>query len=189
MLGTPSRCASATEIENYAVDDLDMGAVAARLGKSKSWLQYRLAEDRERAEPGLQHHHYIGRSPRWDESEYQALRAALIKKPKIQTGPLMSPEKARPEEPEERPSWAGNPISDDPPVSPSRSETDFGTSTAGYASADVSSASARVQNFPLRPAIAKPRKSSADKKRRRSATNSSGGSVHPFQSRSRSSNI
>lgn len=108
-----------------AMDDLDMAAVAARLGKSKSWLQYRLAEDRARFEPRLQHHHYIGRSPRWEENEYQALRAALIRKPRIQSGPLLPPEKASTEEePEDRPR-PRPPISDGGGVSPSRSGTDL----------------------------------------------------------------
>lgn len=65
----------------------------------------------------------------------------------------------------------------------------FGTSTAGYASADVSSASARVQSFPLRPPITKRPKSSAERKSEKSVTNSYGGSVHLLRSRSRSTNI
>ena len=60
-------------------DDMDMATVSARLGKSARWLQRRLAEDRRRPpnEQILQHHHYIGRSPRWHEAEYQALRQAI----------------------------------------------------------------------------------------------------------------
>ena len=34
------------------MDDLDLATVAARLGKSRSWLQNRLAEDRKQLEPG-----------------------------------------------------------------------------------------------------------------------------------------
>lgn len=163
------------------MDDFDMTTVAARLGKSKSWLQYRLAEDRERAEPRLQFHHYIGRSPRWDESEYQALRAALIEKPKIQTGPLMPPERARVDAPGE--------ATDARPASGSQNEMDFGTCTEDYASADASSASARVQAFPRRPPTARRRKSFAGKRNKRSEANSSGVSVRPFPSRSPSSTI
>src|SRR5260221_5155656 len=51
-----------------------------RLCKSVSWLKGRLAEDRRRppGEQRFQHHHYVGRSPRWTEQEYQALRAAIV---------------------------------------------------------------------------------------------------------------
>jgi hypothetical protein len=59
-------------------DDFDLATIAARLGKSARWLVGQLTEDRRRLTPRLQFHHYIGRSPRWDEHEYQALRAALI---------------------------------------------------------------------------------------------------------------
>lgn len=60
-------------------DDMPLAEVAARLGKSRRWLEGRLAED-GRKRPGqqrLQHHHYVGASRRWDESEYQALREAI----------------------------------------------------------------------------------------------------------------
>src|SRR5689334_20278695 len=51
-----------------------------RLNKSVRWLESRLTEDRRRppAEQRLQLHHYVGRSPRWTEAEYQALRAAIV---------------------------------------------------------------------------------------------------------------
>lgn len=56
-----------------AKDDIDITAAAERLGKSRRWLEMRLASDAR-----LQFHHYIGRSRRWDESEFQALRRAII---------------------------------------------------------------------------------------------------------------
>src|SRR5437764_1419207 len=59
-------------------DDLSLDEVAGRLGKSRRWLQARLQADRVAAQPRFVFHHYLGRSPRWDESEYRALRAALI---------------------------------------------------------------------------------------------------------------
>ena len=59
-------------------DDLDIETVAGRLGKTPSWLKWRLSEDRGEAQPRLQHHHYFGRSPKWTEDEYQRLRQALM---------------------------------------------------------------------------------------------------------------
>jgi hypothetical protein len=63
------------------MDDLDIAAVAARLGKSVRWLQEQLAEDWRQPQPVLQHHHRIGRNGRtrlWTEGEFVKLRAALI---------------------------------------------------------------------------------------------------------------
>jgi hypothetical protein len=59
-------------------DDFTLELIAIRLGKSPRWLLQALAEDRRRATPLLQHHHFVGRSPRWDPTEYQALRQAII---------------------------------------------------------------------------------------------------------------
>jgi hypothetical protein len=66
-----------TEVTDITPDDLGIETIAARLGKSVGWLNWRLSLDRGEAEPKLQHHHYIGRTPRWDEDEYQRLRQAL----------------------------------------------------------------------------------------------------------------
>ena len=38
-------------------DDLGIDDVAARLGKSRAWLKWRLSIDRGEPEPRLQHHH------------------------------------------------------------------------------------------------------------------------------------
>jgi hypothetical protein len=61
-------------------DDLALDAIAARFGKKRRWLQSRLSEDlrRQPEDQRFQHHHYVGRSPRWTEAEYQALRRAII---------------------------------------------------------------------------------------------------------------
>jgi hypothetical protein len=56
---------------------LTIEVVAARLHKSKRWLQTRLAEDRRRPDPRLQFQTYIGKTPLWTESRYLALRGAL----------------------------------------------------------------------------------------------------------------
>src|SRR5262245_42028239 len=58
--------------------DLCMVEVAIRLRKSKRWLQAVLAEDRRRPhqEQRFQFHEYLGRSPRWTEVQFLALRAA-----------------------------------------------------------------------------------------------------------------
>jgi hypothetical protein len=53
-------------------DEQDLASVASRLGKSIRWVQARMTQ------PGLDFHHYIGRSPRWDEQEFQQFRAAII---------------------------------------------------------------------------------------------------------------
>lgn len=61
-------------------DDLSLEEVANRLGKSTRWLHGRLAEDarRQPSEQRLQHHHYVGASPRWTEAAYIVLRDAII---------------------------------------------------------------------------------------------------------------
>lgn len=55
-------------------------ACTRRLGKSPRWLQSRLTEDARRGEGKrqLQHHHFVGRSKRWSETEYKALEAAIV---------------------------------------------------------------------------------------------------------------
>lgn len=59
-------------------DHLTMAEVAERLGKSKRWLQQRLADDRRRLDPRLAFHGHIGRTPVWSEEGYRALRSALL---------------------------------------------------------------------------------------------------------------
>lgn len=66
-------------------DDLLIDEVAARLGKSVRWVQALLGRG------GYDFHHYIGRSPRWDEREYQALRAAVIAAESARRGRRVSP--------------------------------------------------------------------------------------------------
>lgn len=64
---------------DFDPDEQSLLTVANRLGKSRSWLQGLLTEDRRRKDgPRLQFHHHIGRSPRWTEVEFQRLRAAVI---------------------------------------------------------------------------------------------------------------
>ncbi len=61
-------------------DSMSIKHVAARLGMSTRWVQQRLADDL-RFPPKyqkFQFHHYIGRSKRWTEKQYQALRDAII---------------------------------------------------------------------------------------------------------------
>jgi hypothetical protein len=53
-------------------DEQTAAEVSARLGKSVRWLQDRLQHD-----PSLHFHHYLGRTRRWDEAEFQQLRTAL----------------------------------------------------------------------------------------------------------------
>lgn len=63
------------------IADLTIVEVATRIGgKSKRWLQSRLADDARRPpdRQRLQHHHYVGRTPLWTEAEFQALRQAII---------------------------------------------------------------------------------------------------------------
>ena len=63
---------------DYDPDEQSLQTAAGRLGKSARWLQSQLAEDRRRpAGQRLQFHHFMGRSPRWSEAEFQKLRAAL----------------------------------------------------------------------------------------------------------------
>jgi hypothetical protein len=162
-----------TETPDISPDDLGIDAIAARLGKSVGWLNWRLSFDRGEAEPKLQHHHYIGRTPRWDEDEYQRLRQALTTRTPPKGG------RQRKLRPEVAPS----------PDSPSSRETDTGTYRAGYALKDAASAFERVQAWPLKPVAARPPKSSGGKKKQKSATPSSGGSVLPYRSRSPSRSI
>lgn len=64
-------------------DAISIDVVAARLGKTRRWLQDKLREDnrRPRAERRLQFHDKIGRDPQWTEEGYQALQAALTAPP------------------------------------------------------------------------------------------------------------
>jgi hypothetical protein len=120
------------------MDDLDLATVAARLGKSKSWLQNKLTEDRRGPKPRLQHHHYIGRTPQWDEREYQALKAALMRKPDAQ--PQMLPSAPEPKDRDgER---LASSLSSDTASSSSLTPSELRKALA---------ASARVQALPLRP--------------------------------------
>ena len=60
-------------------EDLTLAEVAARLRKSKRWLQSLLAEDKRRR-PDEQRFHFhgdIGRTPVWTEPQFQLLRAAV----------------------------------------------------------------------------------------------------------------
>jgi hypothetical protein len=60
-------------------EDLTLAEVAARLRKSRRWLQALLAEDKRRR-PDDQRYHFhghIGRTPVWTELQFQALRAAI----------------------------------------------------------------------------------------------------------------
>lgn len=75
-------------------DDLDLDVVAGRLGKSISWLKWKLSEDRGEAEPKLQFHHYFGRSPKWTEDEYQQLRQALMSRAPSKGGRQRQPRPA-----------------------------------------------------------------------------------------------
>lgn len=140
-------------------DDLTLDQVAARLGKSRRWLQTRLADDgrRQLSQQVLQHHHYIGRSPRWTENEYLALRAAII---------VEDTEKRR-------------------LASKSKSGTDTGISSVRFGSKDIQSALERVLNF--RPGQSSGRKPtpSDDSANKRSMTRSSTASSRPSRSRLR----
>ena len=111
-------------------DDLDQLTVAARLGKSLRWLQALLAEDARKVPGGRRYdfHHFIGRSRRWDEAEYQALRAAIIA--------------------------AGNAAR---PRSPHSSVTAAGTFGGLSGLEDQAGAHARVQAFRVRLRTGKPR--------------------------------
>jgi hypothetical protein len=78
-------------------DEQSQEAVAGRLGKSLRWLQQMLSDDRRRtpSEQRFQFHHHIGRSRRWDENEYQALRAAIIAWERKRRDPLGSSSSTR----------------------------------------------------------------------------------------------
>lgn len=132
-------------------DDMTLDEVAARLGKSPRWLQSRLADDARCRAPELQFHHYVGRSPRWTENEYQALRQAIVAK---DTAARQKP----------------------PLACGSSSETDSGTLSALCALADAQSAFARVLEFQRRPAPGKPPKNSARTRKVQSGTRPSSGS-------------
>jgi hypothetical protein len=60
-------------------EDLTLAQAAARFDKSARWLQTLLAEDlrKPEADRRLQFHDYIGRSPVWTETQFQALRVAI----------------------------------------------------------------------------------------------------------------
>ncbi len=62
------------EVE-YTIDE-----VAAKLKKSRRWLERQIAEDLRKmpADRKLQHHYRIGASKRWDEERYRALKAGII---------------------------------------------------------------------------------------------------------------
>ena len=59
-------------------DHMTVVQVAARLGKSRSWLERRLGDDARSETPRFQFHSYIGRTRIWDENAYQALRNAIV---------------------------------------------------------------------------------------------------------------
>jgi len=102
-----------------SADDLGIRDVANRLGKSLRWVQGKISAD---AEPSFRFHHYIGRTPRWDENEFQQLRQALIEYGEAKRGG----EKRRHRD------------------FGSSSGTDIGTFTGPFAPLDVAAASARV---------------------------------------------
>jgi hypothetical protein len=134
------------------MDDLDLATVAARLGKSKSWLQNKLTEDRRGPKPRLQHHHYIGRTPQWDEREYEALKAALMRKPDAQPQTL-------PSAPDPKDRDGERLVSSDTASSSSLRPSELRQALA---------ASARVQAFPLRTRT----KATGSKRRGKKSTNS-----------------
>ena len=53
---------------DYDPQEQGLDVVARRFGRSRRWLQDLIAR------PRFRFHHYVGRSPRWDERQYQALR-------------------------------------------------------------------------------------------------------------------
>src|SRR5262249_55988618 len=140
--------------ERSAPDDLALAVVAARLGRSIRWLQNRLADDARKplSEQKLQLHHYVGRSPRWTESEDQALRAAIIAEDTAKR----------------RPGCA------------SSSGTGSGISTALSGSADVQSAYDAVLAFPQQRKTSKQPKRSGSTRSGRCETKSPLGSSRPL---------
>jgi predicted DNA-binding transcriptional regulator AlpA len=144
-----------------AADDLGADQIAARLGKSKSWVEHKIAE------VGFQFHHHIGSSPRWDEQEYQQFRQAVIAAERIKRGGAGKPRLA----------------------SGSSSAMAIGISTGLYGPEDVAKASARVLGSPRRRKTATPLKRSASKPSGSSATTSSTANIQVFPSPSQPSNF
>ncbi|MEJ0068301.1 MAG: hypothetical protein WDO24_05740 [Pseudomonadota bacterium] len=52
-------------------EEQGLDVVARRFGRSIRWLQNLISQ------PRFQFHHYVGRSPRWDERQYQALHREI----------------------------------------------------------------------------------------------------------------
>jgi hypothetical protein len=143
-------------------DDLGISDVATRLGKSRGWLNWRLSLDRGEALPKLQFHHYIGRTPRWDEDEYQQLRQALTTRHPAKGGRRRKQRLA--------------PLSD-PLGSPLSNATDTSISTALSASEDPRAACDAVLDFQPGPNLPKrPSRSSARSKAISSTRSSTGSS-------------
>jgi len=137
-----------------AEHDITLAEVAARLHHSALWLQWQLAEDRNRDHPVLQHHHHIGRKPLWTEAEFALLKTALIEQEK----------ERRAKEKSVRPGWK------------SSSATATGTSTEPSVLVDTQSACAAV--LALRPGqtLAPKRSTSSAKSRPNTSQKSSTGS-------------
>src|SRR5580700_1067039 len=150
-------------ISPVMADDLSLDQVAGRLGKSRRWLQARLHADRVTARLQLQFHHYLGRSPRWDELEYRALRAALIGA----------------DTPERR-SW---PAGGAPLASKSSSGTGVGIFAAPSPLRTEADESEKVRVFPQPATTLMRRMRSAVRSKRRPATSSSSASLLRFRSR------
>ncbi len=137
------------------VEDLDMAAVAGRLGKSVRWLRQKLADDARKplADQRFQVHHYIGRDRRWTETTYLALRAAIIA---ADTADRRLPG--------------------------SSSATATGTFQPAFESRTVESASARVQAYRPGPTSSRTPKRSATSGSARSDGTQSTGSSRPSRS-------
>jgi hypothetical protein len=145
-------------------EDLTLAEVAVRLHKSARWLRDELKNDRdrarrERAEPRLQHHHHIGRTPLWTEGEFLALKAALI-----------AQEKRRREARESEQSGH--------PGSPSSSVTVSGMSPARYAFEDPQRSCDAVLSYRPGQNSKTTRSKANGKSKPISATRSSTGSSH-----------
>jgi hypothetical protein len=151
-----------TEPPDITPDDLGIEAVAARLGKSVGWLNWRLSLDRGEAEPKLQHHHYIGRTPRWDEDEYQRLRQALTTRTPPKGGRQRKPR------PEAAPAAASS--SSNAPAT--------GMSTELLAFEDARAACDAVLAYRPGQSSGKPPTKSSAKSKMTSSTKSSTGSSH-----------
>jgi hypothetical protein len=126
-------------------EDLTITQVAERLTFSVSWLEKRLRNDARKpaSEQHLQFHRYRGARKLWDETEYQALRAAID---------TADTERRR--------------------GSRSSNGMDIGTSSELSASRADHSAVEEVLNWPLPPATGMPLTRSAGKKNRNSLTKS-----------------